>query len=39
MQWWVQIKKIPMSYIGSVQFGKGIDGDHRQNYDGLVVTQ
>ena len=34
----VQIEKIPMFSVSSVQFGKGIDGDHGQSYDELIVT-
>jgi len=39
MQWWVQIEEIPMSDVGLYRSVKGIDGDHDQSYDGLVLTQ
>jgi len=34
----VKIDKILMFSAASVQFGKVIDGDYGQSYNGLVVT-
>jgi len=39
MQLWVQIEEILRFGAGSTQFGKGIDGDYIQSYNGLVVTR